>query len=206
MVGRRGMMAAVALAALALAACGGDGGDAGGADGGKGAAVEGTYVGTVEGTEAYIALVSDGETVAGYLCDGEQVSVWLDQVEVADGGAELLNRDGETVGEATFEGDQATGEVTVDGEAHPFTAEVATGDAGLYGGTQGERGEPGFVEAGWIVLPDGSQRGATNFIDPHADDIVIQPAPNLQPGAGSVSIPGQGAVLRVQKFVNPTVD
>ncbi len=53
---------------------------------------------------------------------------------------------------------------------------MATGRAGLYRTVKGEPGESGYVETGWIVLPDGSERGATNLVDPAGDDRT-EPAP-----------------------------
>jgi hypothetical protein len=42
---------------------------------GPASAPEGTFVGTIEGTDAYIALVSNGEEVAGFACDGTPKAV-----------------------------------------------------------------------------------------------------------------------------------
>jgi hypothetical protein len=190
------LLSLVLLLLISLPACGGDNETAGTAS-----APDGTYVGTVEGSEAYMALVTDGAVVQGYLCDGQGLWVWLEG-DVSGGGAELASRRGDDLGEATFSEEEAAGRVSIDGEEHAFTAQLATGDAGLYRATKGELGEPGSVEAGWIVLHDGSQRGGTNFIDPNME-IVIQPAPVIDPTTEiNVQIPQAGR-LRVTKFVDP---
>ncbi|MGH2918087.1 MAG: hypothetical protein ACRDLS_05720 [Solirubrobacteraceae bacterium] len=74
-------MTRVALVALAMGfvGCGGDDG------GGEAAApTPGTFVGDVQGSDTDIALVTDGQKVAGYLCDDTNFSAWLVESEIAD--------------------------------------------------------------------------------------------------------------------------
>jgi hypothetical protein len=162
---RRGLSIAalVALSLVAAVGCGDDDDDGAGAE----AAPAGIFVGTVEGTDAYIGIKSDGEEVGGYLCNGkrgvsedELVSVWLDESDLADGEAELTTREGEAVGSVTVTDAGVSGEVEIDGESHPFSAEPASGETGIYREARGAPGEPGSREKGWIVLADGSVRGA----------------------------------------------
>jgi hypothetical protein len=145
-----------ALGALALglllAACGGDDDDE------KAAAVRGNYAGEVSGTGAYIGLVSNGSKLLGYVCDGKQVSAWLEG-PVTDGKTELTTRAGEAVGEVNFTASKASGEITVPGASGTFTAELGTGKGGLYRTAEGEPGEPVATETGWVVLNDGSIKG-----------------------------------------------
>ena len=94
------------------------------------------------------------------MSESELVSVWLDESSISDGSAELVSRKGEVVGEVTFSDDGAAGEVEVEGESHPFSAEPASAEAGIARQVEGEPGEPGFEELGWVVLNDGSFRGA----------------------------------------------
>ena len=131
------------------------------------AQAEGVFVGEVEETDAYIALISDGERLlGGYLCDGKDTSVWVKPAKIAGGEVTLTSRAGDELGSARLSADEASGEVTVADEAHAFSATPATGKAGLYREAKGKFGKPGFEETGWIVLADGSVRGRTNFIDP----------------------------------------
>lgn len=156
----RWVLAVVALGATA--ACGG--GDSGG---GEAAGVRpGTYLGKVAGTDAYIALIADGDELrGGYLCDSKDISTWLKSAAVDGDEAALASRTDDPVGSATWSGTKVSGTVQVGGANHDFTATLATGDAGLYRKATGTFGEAGFEETGWIVLGDGSLRGRTGFID-----------------------------------------
>ena len=153
-------MALLAVVASA-ASCGGGGG--------KAAAQSGTYVGKVQGTNAYIALVSDQRAILGYVCDARKVSTWFGKRSLSDSSAKLASRHGTPLGEATLSGDRATGQVAIAGRRHAFSARLASGKAGLYREASADPGEPGFEkpgfrETGWIALPDGSVRGRTNLI------------------------------------------
>jgi hypothetical protein len=140
-----------------LAGCGGDDDDDGGAP-----PTAGVFVAEVEGTEAQIALVTDGASLGGgFLCVPKGGSSWIRGAPLEDGTVELVARREESLGEATFDGDTASGEVSVAGGPHSFSAELAAGKAGLYRTTSGKAGEPGFSETGWVVLPDGSVCGVT---------------------------------------------
>jgi hypothetical protein len=179
-------IAALAMAfAAALPACSGDDKAS---KSGRGGAPEGAFVGTVKGSDAYVALVSNGdELVAGYLCDGKTVSTWLERSRVQDGRAELRDREGARVGEVELERGGASGEVEVGGRSLAFSAVPDVGGAGLYRETAGGPGEPGFTETGWIVLADGSARGATTkFIDQESD-FLVEPAPPRGSGATKVT-------------------
>ena len=135
----RRVAAVVALVGgLGLVACGG----------GSSAPKAGSYVGKVAGTDAYIALVTKGDKVAGYVCDGAKVSVWLPAASVSGHAATLANRRGARVGTARWSGSAASGMVSIDGVTHAFSAALATGDAGLYRAVHGTPGQAGAVEVG----------------------------------------------------------
>jgi hypothetical protein len=110
------------------------------------------HVGRVQGTEAYIAVTYDGRRLRAYACDGSgrrpaTTSAWFEAAWdgrkpitiVADGGAELR-----------VERVHADGRISGRLDGHRFTVEPATGPAGLV-----ERDG-----ARWVVLADGSIRGA----------------------------------------------
>jgi hypothetical protein len=79
------------------------------------------------------------------------------------------------------------GRVRLDGRRYTFRARRAHGPAGLY--HAGARTPDGGVEAGWIVLADGTQRGAVNrFISSNLELAVPKPAPPLDPGHPTVTI------------------
>ena len=189
----RRVAAVVALVGgLGLVACGG----------GSSAPKAGSYVGKVAGTDAYIALVTKGGKVAGYVCDGAKVSVWLPAASVSGHAATLANRRGARAGTARWSGSAASGTVSIDGVAHAFSATLATGDAGLYRAVHGTPGQAGAVEVGWVVLADGTQRGMiTSFITP----ITQLAAPKLNTSSSSVNITAGSfsSLMVVNKFITP---
>jgi hypothetical protein len=159
-----------------LAGCGGDDDDSGGAP-----PTAGVFVASVDGTDAKIALVTDGERLSGaFLCIPKGGSSWISPAPLEDGKVELVARRGDTLGEASFAGDSASGEVTVAGGQRSFSAELAKGKAGLYRTTSGKVGKAGFSETGWIVLPDGTVCGSTNSTTPSGFE--SEPAPSKPEG------------------------
>ncbi|MGH9049404.1 MAG: hypothetical protein ACRDY4_06720, partial [Acidimicrobiia bacterium] len=168
------------------------------------AATDGVYVGAVAGTDAYLAVTSDGDEFRGYVCDGEGLSTWIGAAPLAGATAELVTREGETIGTVTFAGGAATGTVSVAGAEHDFTADEATGDAGLYRATPGApdapvSAEPGWVEIGWIVLTDGTQRGVVE------QDNLLRRAPRLVPGTTTSVDWGDGSPVTVG-VMDPDID
>jgi len=138
----------VILAALMVAAgCSSSGEPKSGAGGDA-------FVGTVEGTDALIGLVFDGEKVAGYASDSMRLSVWLGPSEVENGLAELKSRDtGDFQGAVEFFDGGARGELNVDGAPFSFEAAPATGEGGVFWSKDGD------AESGWVVSNDGEARG-----------------------------------------------
>jgi hypothetical protein len=166
------LVAVMVLAFSGLAGCGGDDDDNGGAP-----PTAGVFVAKVEGTDAQIALITDGQRLSGgFLCIPKGGSSWIREAPLEDGTVELVARREESLGEATFDGDTAGGEVTVAGAPRSFSAELAEGKAGLYRTTSGKAGKAGFSETGWVVLPDGSVCGVTGTTTP-GGGFESQPAP-----------------------------
>jgi hypothetical protein len=184
----------VLVATLGVMACG--------AGGSSAAPKDGSYVGKVDGTDAYIALVTGSGKVAGYICDSATISIWIPAATVSGNSASLVSRKGAAVGQVTWSGSTASGTVTIDGASHAFTAQLATGDAGLYRAVQGTPGAAGSIEVGWVVLPDGTQRGTiTSFTDP----ITNLAAPKLDTSSTNVTITAGSfsSSLVVNKFITP---
>jgi hypothetical protein len=151
----------------------------------------GVYVGQVQGTDDSVALVTDGHRLSGaYLCIPQSTSQWIRPGPFTNGKASLVARRGATLGSATFNGKTASGEVTAGGQ-RSFTAQVATGDAGLYRKTSGSINGGQFTETGWIVLPNGNVCGGTNTTTAGGGFQSSQ-APS-QPASGS----------KVTNFANP---
>ena len=151
-------VAAFFLLGLVLSACGDD--DAGEETPEEDLAAAGRgFVGTVEGTDAFVALVSGGGEAVVYVCDGaDDIAEWF--AGPADEGAiELTNGAGAQV-EATVSAAGYRGAVTFpDGERHQFEAGPADAGAGLLRVTGAEAESDGVV-AGWIVDNDGEYRGS----------------------------------------------
>ena len=119
------------------------------------------HVGEVN-EDLFVAVTVDEpaepEQVSVYLCDGEEFSQWLSGELNAEGVAELGEDMGAQVALTVDEGGNVSGVVQPPGDVpQPFTATAATGDAGLY---RAEEAVDGVTHVGgWIVLPDGRQKG-----------------------------------------------
>jgi hypothetical protein len=154
------LAALIAIAALGLTACGNDEP----AKPKQSAADAGTFVGTVDGTTVNIGLVVKDNRLAGFACSKKEIaagypkkaSFALAPVDLTGNKATLQTDDGTEVGSVAISGDNATGKLDVLGYTQPFTAERATGDAGVFRLPAEKEGEPW---TGWVVLNDGSFTG-----------------------------------------------
>ena len=136
------------------------------------AVTEAVFAGRTSGNEMTLAVGVKGNRAAGYLCDGKKVEAWLEG-DVKGNTLTLHGRDASTSVTATVDRDALHGNVTLGGATLPFSAQAATGQAGLY---QSRRVLNGIAtRIGWIVLPDGSQVGIRNNGGARA------PAPTLDP-------------------------
>ena len=157
-----------------------------------------TFVGKVEGTGAYIAIVVGKNSAIAYICDGDQLAQWLrgseenGVVALADtaagpaGGTLLALIDGKKLTGSWFRGD----------EELEFSARRARGDAGLYREEQVVDGVP--YAAGWVQQRDGSFKGqvtVTRLADPTADTSATTVPPTtvatqpVQADIGSIAPP-----------------
>jgi hypothetical protein len=117
----------------------------------------------VNGSQAYVAVYAykadkrGRRDVVGYVCDGAQMAEWFSKHRVT-GNTLTLASDGGAHLNAKLTTKSATGTVTLtDGTKLSFTAAPVTDPAGLYRAEQTIAGQPYL--GGWIVLPDGTQRG-----------------------------------------------
>ena len=141
-------------------------GDRAGAAERAGASHAGNYAGRVEGTDAFVAVVVDGDDRAlAYVCDGQEdgqgatVAEWLTGAVAGDGSLKMRSEGGaRLVAEVVADG--ASGTLTLSGEEHAFSASPAEEPAGLYRAEETVDGE-GYL-GGWIELPNGEVRGAVN--------------------------------------------
>jgi hypothetical protein len=188
-------VALIAAGAL-VGGCGGDDDDETGTEPSQaqqGPRLADQWAGRVTGTESYISVftLDDGQTGA-YLADGREIAV-LALGSLEDGELDLEAEDGTTV-TGSADG-TATGTVVLNGREYDFTAERATGEAGWYRVREVVDGQQ--IAAGYIVLADGTQRGAVR----RGDEVIG--APELDPGDPTVQVEGVGSLtlLPVAEFV-----
>jgi hypothetical protein len=171
---------------------------------GSGKPISGTWVGQVEGSEAYVAIVigkKGKDRPAGvYLCDSATQAVWL----FGDTNDRTLDLPGD--GGASIDGtvtkQSVEGTITLaDGTTLEFTATRAKRPAGLYRFDDEIDGDR--YEGGWIVLDDGTQRGAV--IKRNTGDAGI--APTIDPDNPTVTINSQQiTAARVKPWTDPNPD
>lgn len=134
------------------------------------------WVGSVDGTDAFAAVVVGGGRVVAYVCDGDAgIAEWFTGETGDEGSFALTSASGATM--RGQEGDdRVTGSVGLgDGATHRFVLERAEAGAGLYRVEDPEAERDG-VRAGWIVDNDGDQRGSLRIAG------ASSPAPAL-PGS-----------------------
>jgi serine/threonine-protein kinase len=135
----------------------------------------------MDNSEAFIGLVTmeDNRRTLAFVCDGGSLATWFqgtagpDEVAISSGGAKLT---------AQLTRQAAAGTVVLnDGRVLTFTATPSSGEAGLY---QAKR-TLGALEylGGWIVLPNGEQRGTVL-----AGGSTYPPGP-LTPSKPTVKVP-----------------
>lgn len=152
----------VALAFSVSVGCGSDG--ASDASKATPASVTRSYVGTVQGTASFVAVVVDGTRALAYVCDGmpadpvgtpPSVQAWFNGT--SDGTAVNVTQPGGQL-QLRLTGTEMSGTVTLaDGRPLPVSGRSVTGDAGLYRAEASGAG--GKAVAGWILAADGQQRG-----------------------------------------------
>jgi hypothetical protein len=140
-----------------------------------------TFVGKVQGTNAFIAVTSLRGQVLAYVCDGTAdgvtISKWF-KGTLKDGQLNAKAVDGSPLTGTLNNANALNGTVSLAGASRSFTSAEAASPAGLFLSTTGtsafinafENNLPfddlllDLGELGWIVLPDGSQHGALNKI------------------------------------------
>jgi hypothetical protein len=155
------LLLAAVLVAGVLHGAASAGGGAPPADGLRLAPVAASKVGRVEGTRAFVAVAFDGRRVQAYVCDGTArrpatISQWFRAPWHGRRPLTLVHDGVELRLDPVHADGRITGRVLAFSGPHAFTVRPATGPAGLYDGTDAS----GRVRATWIVLRDGSVRGA----------------------------------------------
>lgn len=162
-VHRSGVVAAlVVLAVVLLAACGSSGSK--GTSAPPPSATVRSYVGTAPGTGAFVSVVVDGSRALAYVCDGlpgdpagtpPTIQAWFNGP--SDGGAVDVQQPAGRL-QLQLTGADMTGTLSLtDGRRLPVSGRIVDADAGLYRAEAA--GAEGKAVAGWILAPDGQQRG-----------------------------------------------
>jgi hypothetical protein len=134
-----------------------------------------TFVGQVDGTDAFIAVVTDGTAVGAHVCDGDDNSIadyfyGSADPETNGGVSRLLTGDSMDVltlnadltslpGIVASSGSLTGGFQTADGASHTWSADPASGPGALYHADQ-TLPDGTAAEGWWVVLNDGEVRGS----------------------------------------------
>jgi len=118
------------------------------------------YVGQVEGTDAFIGLVTDGSQITAYVCDGTDTTIsilaWF-KGSLSENAFTLVNDNNLTL-TGKIDSGKASGSLSLaDGSQHAFVSEIAEGSAGVFREEKAVNGD--VTVTGWIVLPNQEYRG-----------------------------------------------
>lgn len=140
-----------------------------------------TWAGHVDGGGASVAIVARKGVAIAYVCDGGRIEAWL--VGTASDGELSLTGKHDASLTGTFGHGRAKGAVDTGTKKWTFDVAAAKKPSGLYRSTSRVRGAT--VDAGWIVLSDGSQVGAFT-----TDGAATQGAPKLNTSDRTATING----------------
>ncbi len=145
------------------------------------AAVEAVYTGRTSGNQLTLAVETDGDKAAAYLCNGRTIEAWL-QGSVNGNQVSLAGNKGASL-TGSLSGLDMFGTVTASaGVSFPFSAALSPHPAGVY---QARIAVDGLAtRIGWAVLPDGTQVGLA------VAGTTKYPAPPLDLANGSFTLNG----------------
>ena len=135
------------------------------------AAVEAVYTGRSSGNQVTLAVETDGDKAAAYVCNGRTIEAWL-QGSVNGDQVSLTGNKGASL-TGSLSGLDMFGTVAANaGLSFPFSAELSPHPAGVYQARIAVNGLA--TRIGWAVLPDGTQvglavAGATKYPAPLLD-------------------------------------
>lgn len=104
-----------------------------------------------DGKKMTIGISVDGDQIAAYACNGVDDEAWFFGNQT-DGKVDVTNKFRDTL-QASFTGNDLTGDVVMNGTRYTFTAGAVADPAGVY--TVDLDG----IRSSWIVRPDGSVTG-----------------------------------------------
>ncbi len=137
------------------------------------------FAGPVDGTTSLVFVLLDGDHLNVYACNGEVDGVfeWF----AATGDTSVTSDSGNASVDVDI-GDEATGTLTLDGTAHPFTAAPSALGFGLYRGVAAENGDA--LEAGVILLDGTEQKGGVGARS--SSTLTVSPSPAITTGQTSL--------------------
>ena len=155
------------------------------------AAPTGDFAGRVAGSQAFVAVVAGRAKVVAYVCDGRHGLAELFGGQRSGNRLALRNAHGARLS-ATITPGRVTGAFAkaAGGSSLRFTATPAHGHAGFFRA----RGRIDHAPAtlGWIVLPDGAERGAATL----GSRVVEAPALNV--ATSTATLRGGGTLPAVR--------
>ncbi len=155
----------------------------------QGTTIAGSFVGPTEGSESFVAIVTNGEQVMAYVCDGETTAEWFTGAAARDS-IDLTSAGGVGLVAQRGTGDTLDGTVTAgDGTESSFSTTRVDLEGSIGGLCRGTLQVDGVTyTGGWIVLPDGQQRGAVIG----DDGSRLFDVPDIDPDTMIVDVPGLG--------------
>jgi hypothetical protein len=143
--------------------------------------VEAVYAGRSSGNEVALAIATEGDKAAAYVCNGQTIEAWL-QGSVHGNQVTLTGKNGAAL-TGSLSGLALFGTVTpAAGLSFPFSAELSPHPAGVYQARITVNGLA--TRIGWAVLPDGTQLGVA------VAGQARHPAPPLNLSNGSFTLDG----------------
>lgn len=104
-----------------------------------------------DGKPMTIGISVDGDEITAYACNGVDDEAWFFGNQT-DGGIDIENKFRDTLN-ASFNGSDVTGDLTMNGLTYNFSAASVSEPAGMY------TADLDGARASWIVRPDGSVTG-----------------------------------------------
>jgi hypothetical protein len=143
--------------------------------------VQAVYTGRSSGNQVTLAVATDGDKAAAYICNGKTIEAWL-QGSVHGNQVSLSGNQGASL-TGSLSGLDMFGTVTAStGLSFPFAAELSPRPAGVYQARIAVNGLA--TRIGWAVLPDGTQLGVA------VAGKTKYPAPPLDLSNGSFTLDG----------------
>ena len=145
------------------------------------AIVEAVYTGRSSGNQVTLAVQTEGDKAAAYICNGRTIEAWL-QGSVNGNQINLTGNKGASL-DGSLSGLDMFGTVTAKaGLSFPFSAQLSPHPAGVYQARIAVNGLA--TRIGWAVLPDGTQVGLA------VAGTTKYPAPLLDLANGSFTLGG----------------